>query len=191
MKKTTTVQAPDRNFADLEAHANLCRYICNLTSHARCHGGSKIGWGSNPPHDDAISSHVYETKGFLSAEEPTTSAATPTHTVTLGVIYSKTSRCMQMRSTRPAGLITIINTRKKLIRIAWNKNGVRRGRRKKVIFIFGSLSDNFPLKYFWQRWNINEQEGSEMNSTQVQFCLAHQHFYSYFIDAFQQNRRVY
>ena len=90
MKKTTTVQAPDRNFADLEAHANLCRYICNLTSHARCHGGSKIGWGSsNPPHDDAISSHVYETKGFLSAEEPTTSAATPTHTVTLGVIDSK------------------------------------------------------------------------------------------------------
>ena len=121
MKKTTTVQAPDRNFADLEAHANLCRYICNLTSHARIQesdGGSKIGcWPSNP-HDDAISSHVYETKGFLSAEEPTTSAATPTHTVTLGVIYSKTSRCMQMRSTRPAALITIINTRKKLIRIA-------------------------------------------------------------------------
>ena len=64
-------------------------YICNLTSHARIQesdGGSKIGcWPSNP-HDDAISSHVYETKGFLS--ESTTSA-TPTHTVTLGVIYSK------------------------------------------------------------------------------------------------------
>ena len=66
--------------------------------------------GGTSNHDDAISSHVYETKGFLS--EPTTSA-TPTHTVTLGVIYSKTSRCMQMRSTL---VITIINTRKKLIK---------------------------------------------------------------------------
>ena len=29
-------------------------------------------------------------------------------------------------------------------------------------------------------------EVSEMNSAQVQFCLPHQHFFSYFIDAFRQ-----
>ena len=96
-------------------------------------------------HDDAISSHVYETKGFLS--EPTTSA-TPTHTVTLGVIYSKTSRCMQMRSTL---VITIINTRKKLINFFGSKNGMCLFRLNfpKANFHSGS---NFLFSSLWKKF---------------------------------------
>ena len=95
------LRAADRNFADLKAHANLCTSAIwpVMQEYKSVRWRVKNWLAGNPPqpHDDAISSHVYETKGFLS--ESTTSA-TPTHTVTLGVIYSKTSRCMQMRSTR-------------------------------------------------------------------------------------------
>ena len=150
------LRAADRNFADLKAHANLCTSAIwpVMQEYKSVRWRVKNWLAGNPPqpHDDAISSHVYETKGFLS--ESTTSA-TPTHTVTLGVIYSKTSRCMQMRSTRLLNSWSLSSTLEKT-----HKNCLKqKWRELKVIFIFWSLSDNFPLKYFWQRRNINEHGG--------------------------------
>ena len=46
---------------------------------------------------------------------------------------------------------TLETTHKNCLKQKW--------RELKVIFIFWSLSDNFPLKYFWQRRNINEHGG--------------------------------